>query len=54
MKELEADKVPVKLSYNQLQAYLKANHNTTSKAIKGLLSVALGQGNASNAYQLRL
>lgn len=37
MKELEADKVPVKLSYNQLQAYLKANRNTTtSKAIKGL------------------
>lgn len=36
MKELEADKAPVKLSYNQLQDYLWANRNTTSKAIKGL------------------
>ncbi|EEK77382.1 transcriptional regulator, GntR [Bacillus cereus R309803] len=36
MKELEADKAPVKLSYNQLQDYLRANRNTTSKAIKGL------------------
>lgn len=54
MKELEADKVPVKLSYNQLQAYLKANHNKTSKAIKGLLSVTVGLGKASNTDQLRL
>ena len=59
MKELEADKVPVKLSYNQLQDYLRANRNTTSKAIKGLkeqglLSVTVGQGKASNTYQLRL
>ncbi|MES9696979.1 GntR family transcriptional regulator [Bacillus sp. JJ927] len=54
MKELEADKVPVKLSYNQLQDYLRANRNTTSKAIKGLLSVTVGQGKASNTYQLRI
>ncbi|KLA27747.1 hypothetical protein B4080_4486 [Bacillus cereus] len=59
MKELETDKVPVKLSYNQLQNYLRANRNTTSKAIKGLkeqgiLSVTVGQGKASNTYQLIL
>ncbi|BCC48696.1 hypothetical protein BCJMU02_4005 [Bacillus cereus] len=59
MKELEADKAPVKLSYNQLQDYLRANRNTTSKAIKGLkeqglLLVTVGQGKASNTYQLRL
>ncbi|KXY61731.1 hypothetical protein [Bacillus cereus] len=36
MKELEVDKAPVKLSYTQLQDYLRANRNTTSKAIKGL------------------
>ncbi|EJS11208.1 GntR family transcriptional regulator [Bacillus sp. MYb56] len=59
MKELEADKAPVKLSYNQLQDYLRANRNTTSKAIKGLkeqgiLSVTVGQGKASNTYQLTL
>ncbi|MFF2881523.1 GntR family transcriptional regulator [Bacillus toyonensis] len=59
MKDLEADKVPVKLSYNQLQDYLRANRNTTSKAIKGLkekglLSVTVGQGKASNTYYLTL
>ncbi|MCC2500784.1 MULTISPECIES: GntR family transcriptional regulator [Bacillus] len=59
MKELEADKAPVKLSYNQLQDYLRANRNTTSKAIKGLreqglLSVTVGRGKAANTYQLTL
>ncbi|PDY90650.1 winged helix-turn-helix domain-containing protein [Bacillus toyonensis] len=59
MKELEADKTPVKLSYNQLQDYLRANRNTTSKAIKGLkeqglLSVKVGLGKASNTYQLKI
>ncbi|MDA1776023.1 GntR family transcriptional regulator [Bacillus cereus group sp. BY9-3LC] len=59
MKELEADKAPVKLSYNQLQDNLWANRNTTSKAIKGLkeqglLSVTVGQGKASNTYYLTL
>ncbi|PKJ52092.1 winged helix-turn-helix domain-containing protein [Bacillus sp. SN10] len=59
MKDLEADKAPVKLSYNQLQDYLRANRNTTSKAIRGLkeqglLSVTVGQGKASNTYQLTL
>ncbi|EPY7711038.1 GntR family transcriptional regulator [Bacillus pacificus] len=49
MKELEADKVLVKLSYNQLQDYLRGNRNTTSKAIKGLKE----QGKAANTYQLR-
>ncbi|EEL67623.1 transcriptional regulator, GntR [Bacillus mycoides] len=59
MKELEADKAPVKLSYNQLQDYLRANRNTTTKAInglkeQGLLSVTVGHGKASNTYYLTL
>ncbi|MEK5251053.1 GntR family transcriptional regulator [Bacillus sp. FSL R9-9530] len=58
-KRTNLDKTPVKLSYNQLQDYLRANRNTTSKAIKGLkeqglLSVTVGQGKASNTYRLRL